>query len=174
MYVYRYLTYVRYYLLIIASTIESASASNAWSCRCSTVRAVVLLPNVLSSPPLWPTDLPKKETPYFWSIREKNAKPFQLLVPGLGKSQGRLPFSSIRVSPERNIHGQTAVGFTPARRQRSGTIDQLQASQVGISHYGQGAWCALLMNANMGLYVSACVFGVQYLKHQPKKKRAFL
>ena len=45
-------------------------------------------------------------------------------------------------------HGQRAVGFTPARRRRSGAIDRLQASQVGISHHGQGACCKRLRVCN--------------------------
>ena len=80
-------------------------------------------------------------------------------------------------------HGQTAVGFRPARRRRSGSIDRLQAllqaSQVGIFHHGQGVCCELLMNVYMCVCVCVCVCACacvydQNLKDRTKKNESDL
>ena len=42
-------------------------------------------------------------------------------------------------------HEQAVVGFKLARRLRRGATDRLQASQVGISHHGQGVRFELLV-----------------------------
>ena len=71
-------------------------------------------------------------------------------------------------------HGQTAAGFTPVRRRRSGAIDRLQASQVSHTCNGQGASCELLMNVCVYLcarvYVCACVRACVRACSMSKKK----
>ena len=58
-------------------------------------------------------------------------------------------------------HGQTTVGFKPARGRRSGAIDWLQGPQVGISYRGQCVCCELLMNVFVCVCVCVCMFNAQ-------------
>ena len=79
-----------------------------------------------------------------------------------------LPHHRPRQCP-RPQHGQKTMGFKLVRRRRSGAIDRLQASQVGISYRRQGAWCELLMNACVCVCVCVCVSNAKYFKDRTEK-----